>query len=59
MSKLIAEAAPEDTASVGKVMVMGTHTYVSVKDEAADKIIAALGGKKVGEREIVAERAKR
>jgi ATP-dependent RNA helicase DeaD len=59
MSRLVAEAAPEDTAAVGKVLVMGTHTYLSVKDEAADKIIGALTGKKVGEREIVAERAKR
>jgi hypothetical protein len=59
ISKLIIDAAPDHAASVGRVTVLPTHTYVAVKEESADALVAAMAGKKVGERELVVERAKK
>ena len=47
------------TPPVQRVKVLGTHTYVSVPEANADDVARALTGKKVGDREVIAERAKR
>src|SRR5262249_37867846 len=57
--RLFVENAPESQDALGTVNVFPTHTYVSVKEEAAPAIVAAMTGKKLGERDIVVERAKR
>jgi hypothetical protein len=44
---------------MGKVLVLGTHSYVSVKEEAVDQVLAAVAGQKIGERDVVVEKAKR
>jgi len=55
----VAKLFEEHRDALGKVSVFGTHTYVSVKEDAASAIVAAMSGKKLGEREIVVEKAKR
>jgi hypothetical protein len=45
--------------AVGKILVLGTHSYVTVKDESVDAVLAATAGQKIGERGVVVERAKR
>jgi hypothetical protein len=57
VTQLLKESAPD--AAIGKITVLGTHSYVSVPDEAADAVIQALKGKKLGDREVVIERAKK
>ncbi len=59
VTKLVHEALPEAAEAIGKIVVHGSHTYVSVKDEQAAALVAALTGRKVGEREILAEPARR
>jgi hypothetical protein len=59
ITRLAAEAAPEHQAALGKALVLGTHSYLVVTEEAAGAIAAAMTGKKVGDREVVVERAKR
>jgi hypothetical protein len=56
VGKLFA-GAPAD--AVGRVLVLGTHSYVSVKEEAVDAVIAAAAGQKVGDRDVVIERARK
>jgi len=58
VTKLFVENVPDKDA-LGKVSVFGTHTYVSVKEDAAPAIVAAMTGKKIGDREIIVEKAKR
>ncbi len=59
ITRIAVEAAPEQQPALGKVLVLGTHSYLSVKEEAAQAVANAMTGKMVGEREIVVERAKR
>jgi ATP-dependent RNA helicase DeaD len=59
VNRLVAESSPDVAAALGRVTVRDTHSYVSIKEEMADAAIAALKGKRIGERELVAERAKR
>ena len=50
-----------DRAGVSEVAsldVMNTHTYLNVRDEDAERIIAGLTGQQLGERDLVCERAK-
>jgi ATP-dependent RNA helicase DeaD len=57
VTRLVGEAIPD--VPIVKITVLGTHSYVSVKDENPDAVIQALKGKKLGEREVVIERAKK
>jgi ATP-dependent RNA helicase DeaD len=59
LTQLVTEAAPDAASSLGRIVVLGTHSYVSVKDEVAQQVAAALTGRKVGDREVVAEPARR
>jgi ATP-dependent RNA helicase DeaD len=52
-------AASDLTQGLLRVTVRDTHSYAAVKEEHAEAAINALRGKKVGERELVVERAKR
>ena len=58
VTQLFVENVP-DKEALGKVSVFGTHTYVSVKEDAAAAIVEAMAGKKVGDRDLVVEKAKR
>ena len=46
-------------SSQPRVAVLGTHYYVSVREELVAAVKAALSGKKVGDRDVVAEPAKK
>ena len=50
-----------DRAGVSEIAsldVMNTHTYLNVRDEDAERIIAGLTGQQLGERDLICERAK-
>jgi ATP-dependent RNA helicase DeaD len=58
MAAFLAEKAavgPDDA----RLDVRGSHTYVSVVSERADELIGRLHGQKLGERELVCERARK
>jgi ATP-dependent RNA helicase DeaD len=56
---LIAAEAPDFAAAVARVLIFGTHTYLSVAEDRVEGLMAALRGKKLGDRELVIEPAKR
>lgn len=43
---------------VGRVVILGTHSYVNVPGDCVDKAIDTLGGQAFGDRELVIEPAK-
>ena len=45
-------------SEVDSLDVMNTHTYLNVRDEDAERIIAGLTGQQLGERDLICERAK-
>jgi len=57
VTRLATEAMPD--VALGPVTVLGTHTYVCVRDDQATALCAALGGKQVGERAVLAEPARK
>ncbi|MBI4508331.1 MAG: DEAD/DEAH box helicase [Deltaproteobacteria bacterium] len=59
IASLLGEISPEAAASIHKVVLLGTHAYVTVKEEAADGVISAMRGRKIKDRELIVERAKR
>ncbi len=57
---MLAEGLSEQEAGkLGNVQVRNTHCYVRVPDDLADKVIETAVGKKVGERDVVVERARK
>jgi hypothetical protein len=48
----------ESDVSVGSMELRNSHTYLIVAEDRADAVIAALLGRKFGEREVVCERAR-
>ncbi|HKA90179.1 MAG TPA: DEAD/DEAH box helicase [Haliangiales bacterium] len=59
VKKLALDAAPDAADALGRVVVLGSHSYLSVKEEVAAALAAAMTGRKVGEREILVEKARR
>jgi ATP-dependent RNA helicase DeaD len=59
VTRLVAESNAELAAAMRGVQVRDTHSYLSIKEELVDATIEALRGKKLGERELVVERARR
>jgi ATP-dependent RNA helicase DeaD len=59
VKKLAVDAAPDMAEALGRVVVLGSHSYLSVKEESAAALATAMTGKKVGERELLVEKARR
>ncbi len=49
--------APDAVDAIARAVVLGTHSYVSVKEAIADAVCAGLQSRKIGDRAIIAERA--
>jgi hypothetical protein len=54
--ELILQHAGE--VEIESLEVMNTHTYVNVPARDGDRVVAALTGKQLGDRDLVCERAK-
>ncbi len=59
IKKLAVDAAPDVAEALGRVVVLGSHSYLSVKEEVAAALATAMTGRKVGERELLVEKARR
>jgi len=59
VKKLALDAAPDAAEALGRIVVLATHSYLSVKEEVANALCSAMTGKKVGERELLVERARK
>ena len=56
--KVLTEAAGLAPADTGQIRIRDRNTFVSVRKDALDRVVAALGGQVIAGRSVLAEPAK-